>query len=154
MNLMDSLLTVCSVFSLQVILRLRKSVLSWREDTSMKDCMQRRSQYNEELVTRGKILTMWMFWWAPSKFCNSLAQILNEVVVMSSNHTEDASWSKLLLSCSADTSTVGSDWNLPYQERWKVINLSLTNTCFWKPLKKITTDRTIIVIGPRIIREN
>ena len=117
--------------------------------------MQRRSQSNEELIARGKILTMWMFWWAPSKFCNSLAQILNDVVVMSSNHTDDASWSKPRLSCSADTSTVGSDWNLPYQERRKFIKLSLTYTCVWKPLNKMTKDRTFInvfVIGPRTIQ--
>jgi len=145
----------CLPFSLQLILRLRKSALSSWEDTSTRDYMQRRSQSDEELVTRGKILTMWMFWWAPSKFCNSLAQILNDVVVMSSNHTDDASWSKLRLSCSADTSTVGSDWNLPYHERRKVIKLSLTYTCFWKPLNKMTKDRTFInvfVIGPRTIQ--
>ena len=74
---------------------------------------------------------------------------------MSSNHTDDASWSKLRLSCSADTSTVGGDWNLPYEEMWKVIKLSLTYTCFWKSLNKINKDRTFInamFIGPRTIQ--
>ncbi len=64
-----------------------------------------------KIMNNRKLLTTWTLWWAPSKFCNSLMQILKDVVVKSSTHTEEASCFTPRLSCSADTSTVGTDVN-------------------------------------------
>ena len=70
---------------------------------------------------KGKLVTTWMLWWAPSKFCNSLTQIFKEDVVKSSTHTEEASCFTPRLSCSTDTSTVGADLNFPCQRSRKKI---------------------------------
>ena len=96
----------------------KMSSLSWLkkfQQTSKRKIAERKAFLKlwkiMQLCEKLKLLTTWMLWWAPSKFCNSLTQILKEVVVKSSTQTEDASCFTPRLSCWADTKTVGTDWN-------------------------------------------